>query len=96
MYVCICLPGTSLGDGDVIILAPPTSISVTEGDAVSLPCVGSRGAAPNFALDGTVQMSGPYSLDFASISVSDNGTYTCQVGDTTANVAVTVTAMLSE
>ena len=38
--------------------------------------------------------TGPYSLDFASISVSDNGTYTCQIGDTTADVTVNVTAML--
>lgn len=91
---------TSLGDNDVIILAPPTTISVTEGDAVSLPCVGSGGTAPTFTLDGEAVQSaattGPYSLDFASISVSDNGTYTCEIGEITANVTINITAMLGE
>ena len=93
MYACIFLPGTSLGDDDVIILAPPIILfSVIEGDTVSLPCVGSRRAAPNFLLNGMVQASGPYSLDFAPISVSDGGIYFCQVGATVApGVNVTVT-----
>ena len=99
-YTCIRLLETSLGDNDVIILAPPTTISVTEGDAVSLPCVGSVGATPTFTLDGGAVQSaattGPYSLDFASISVSDNGAYTCEIGNKTANVTVSVAAMLSE
>ena len=92
----LCLLGTSLDDNDVIILAPPTTLSVTEGDTVSIPCVGSGGAAPSFTLDGAMQTSGPYSLDFASIALSDAGTYTCQIGETTANVTINVTAMLSE
>ena len=89
--------GTSLGDGDVIILAPPTSVSVTEGDAVSIPCVGSGEAAPAFMLDGAaVATSGPYSLDFASITLSDAGTYTCQIGGEMANVSVNVNEMIGE
>ena len=97
MYACIlCLLGTSLGDNDVIILAPPTTLLVTEGDIVSIPCVGSGGTAPTFTLGGAMQTSGPYSLDFASIATSDAGTYTCQVGETTANFTVNVSAMISE
>ena len=92
--------GTSLGDDDVIILAPPPTLSVTEGDAVSLPCVGSGGTPPIFVVNGTgVQspaVSGPYSLDFASIALSDAGTYTCQIGSTNATVTLNVTAMLGE
>ena len=93
----IIIIGTSLGDNDVIILAPPTSVSVTEGDAVSLPCIGSRGTAPTFFLGGVAlptNLSGPYSLDFASIDLSDNGTYTCQIGEATATVTINVTAMI--
>ena len=93
----IIIIGTSLGDDDVIILAPPTSVLVTEGDAVSLPCIGSRGTAPTFSLDGVApptSLSNPYSLDFASIDLSDNGTYTCQIGEATATVTINVTAMI--
>lgn len=96
MYACNFLPGTSLGDSDVIILPPPISFSVIEGDSVSLPCVGSGGAAPNFTLDGAAVQSaaatsGLYSLDFASISASDSGIYTCQIGYTNASTVVDVT-----
>ena len=102
--LCLCisldhslllLPGTSLGVSDVIILGPPTTISVTEGGAVSLPCVGSRGA-PTFTLSGLTQTSGQYSLDFASITTSAAGTYTCQVGATAATVTVNVSPVISE
>ena len=72
---------------------------MTEGDAVSLPCVGSRGAAPSFSLAGEAlptNLSGPYSLDFPSVNFSDAGTYTCQVGDATATVTVNVNEMIRE
>ena len=72
---------------------------MTEGDAVSLPCVGSSGAAPSFSLAGEAlptNLSGPYSLDFPSVSFSDAGNYTCQVGEATAIVTVNVDVMLGE
>ena len=72
---------------------------MTEDDAVSLPCVGSRRAAPSFFLAGDAlptNLSGPYSLDFPSVNLSDGGTYTCRVGDATATVTITVNATIGE
>ena len=94
LHLFLCRSGTSLADSDVIVLAPPMSILVTEGDAVSLPCVGSRGTAPSFSLDGVAQTSSSrYSLDLNHITASDDGTYTCQIGVTTADVDVNVSTL---
>ena len=85
--------GTSLGNDDVIILAPPTFLSVTEGDTVSVPCVGSRGAFPTFSPDGALTTSTQYSLNFDPISASSASDYVCQVGDSTANFTIIVTVI---
>ena len=93
IHTLFILSGTSLGDNDVIVLAPPTSVSVTEGDTVSLPCVGSRGAVPVFSPTGAMQTSSQFSLDFSSITASASGMYTCQIGGTSASVTVNVAAL---
>lgn len=78
---------------DNIILAPPTFISATEGNAVSVPCVGLRGTSPTFSSDGLLVNSSQYSLNFASIAAASAGNYTCQVEDSTTNFTVNVTVI---
>ena len=87
------LSGATLSDNDVIILAPPTNISVTEGDTVSLPCVGSQGTPPTFTVGGVSQTSSQYSLDFVSIATTAAGDYVCQIGTTATTVSVSVTPL---
>ena len=75
---------------DEIILSPPSSLTVTEGDMVLVPCVGSvdpvfSGSLPA-AIGGSVSLSG---LMFIA-DLQDNGILSCQVGAETIVATIEV------
>ena len=73
---------------DEIILSPPSSLTVTEGDMVLVPCVGS--VDPMFsgpaATGGSVSSSG---LTFTA-NLQDNGILSCTVGTERQDVIIEV------
>jgi hypothetical protein len=85
---------TAASDVDTIILAPPPSLSVSEGNSVLIPCVGSTqqpvftGGSPA-ATRGTPSSFG---LTISSADREDRGTIVCQVGGASAEVNLTVYA----
>ena len=81
--------GTSVGSENTIILPPPDQLTVTEGDPVTIPCVGSNQATPSFTTPAGL-VAGPFSFDIASITTSQGGEYRCQVELTMASVTVMV------
>ena len=83
-------PATAINE-DTIILSPPTTLTVQEGEPVTVPCVAS-GTQPMFMFGGsdlpTGAQSNQYSLDFAAIAPESNGSYSCQAGSTTFSINV--------
>ena len=56
---------------------------------MTIPCVGSNQAIPSFTAPAGL-VAGPFSFDIASITTSQGGEYTCQVGPTMAIVTIMV------
>lgn len=87
-------PSATANNEDTIILSPPTTLSVQEGEAVTVPCVTSGTQQPVFMFGGSVLPTGAqsnqYSLDFAAITPESNGSYSCQVGSTTSTFSINV------
>ena len=87
-------PSATANNEDTIILSPPTTLTVQEGEAVTVPCVASGTQQPVFMFGGSVLPTGAqsnqYSLDFAAIASESNGSYSCQVGSTTSTFSINV------
>ena len=91
-------PSATANNEDTIILSPPTTLTVQEGEAVTVPCVASGNQPPTFMFGGsglpTGAQSNQYSLDFAAITPATNGSYSCQVGTTTSTFTINVLGRL--
>ena len=87
-------PSATANNEDTIILSPPTTLTVQEREAVTIPCVASGTQQPVFMFNGSVLPTGAqsnqYSLDFATIAPESNGSYSCQVGSTTSTFSINV------
>ena len=84
--VLLCYLGMT-DDNDAIILAPPTSLMEQEGNTLFIPCVGST--EPVFSGALPMATGGVFGLTIIA-DRQNNGNIKCQVGETTANVALTV------
>ena len=83
---------TAASDIDTIILAPPPSLSVSEGNSVLIPCVGSA-QQPGFTGGSPAATSGTpssFGLMISSADREDSGTIVCQVGGASSEVNLTV------
>ena len=87
-------PSATATSEDTIILSPPTTLTVQEGEAVTVPCVASGAQQPVFMFGGSDlpmgAQSNQYSLDFATITPESNGSHSCQVGSTTSTFSINV------
>ncbi len=77
-----------------IVLAPPSDLTVLEGNTLLVPCVSSGPSLPSFSrvvsvtiTTGVTQLG----LEMRDVAITDSGVYTCTVGGMTADVMVTVT-----
>jgi hypothetical protein len=75
-----------------ILLAPPTSLSVSEGNQLLIPCVGSTD--PTFDGDSSAETRGNSSSFGLTITADrrDGGSIVCEVGGDTAELILTVLA----
>ena len=93
-FSCPLVTSATANNEDTIILSPPTTLTVQEGEAVTVPCVASGTQQPVFMFSGSVLPTGAqsnqYSLDFAAIAPESNGSYSCQVGSTTSTFRINV------
>ena len=93
-------PSAMANNEDTIILSPPTTLTVQEGEAVTVPCVASGNQQPTFMFGGsalpTGAQSNQYSLDFTAITLAVNGSYSCQVGTTTSTFTINVLGRLHD
>ena len=91
-------PSATANNENTIILSPPTTLTVQEGEAVTVPCVASGNQQPTFMFGGsdppTGAQSNQYSLDFTAITPESNGSYSCQVGTTTSTFTINVLGRL--
>ena len=91
-------PSATANNEGTIILSPPTTLTVQEGEAVTVPCVVSGTQQPVFMFGGSVLPTGAqsnqYSLDFAAITPESSGSYSCQVGSTTSTFSINVLGRL--
>ena len=91
-------PSATANNENTIILSPPTTLTVQEGEAVTVPCVASGNQLPMFMFGGSDLPTGAqpnqYSLDFAAITPESNGNYSCWVGTTTSTFTINVLGRL--
>ena len=91
-------PSATANNEDTIILSPPTTLTVQEGEAVTVPCVASGTQQPMFMFGGsdppTGAQSNQYSFDFTAITPESNGSYSCQVGTTISTFTINVLGRL--
>ena len=84
---------------ETMVLAPPSTVTVLEGNTLLLPCVSSGPSTPSFSriltesitsesVSNGVSSNG---LEIVGITTSDAGVYTCTVGSVSVMTMVTVT-----
>ena len=94
MYTCTdCNYTGATSNMDVILLPPPSSLTVTEGDVVLVPCVGSMdpmfsGSLP--AVTGGTTSS--FGLTFTA-DRQDNGILSCNLGTEKQDITIEVLGM---
>ena len=92
----ICFPAT-LAIEESIVLAPPSDLTVLEGNTLLVPCVLSGISLPSFSrvVSGVMETITTgvtwFGLEMRDVAITDSGVYTCTVGGVTSEVMVTVT-----
>ena len=79
-------------DEESIILAPPTSLSVSEGTDTLVPCV-STSSLPSFTRRSPAETGGSpslFGLMVPAVGREEGGEITCEVGGDSADVTLTV------
>ena len=98
-FSCPLVTSATANNEDTIILSPPTTLTVQEGEAVTVPCVATGTQQPVFMFGGSDlpmgAQSNQYSLDFAAIAPESSGSYSCQVESITSTFSINVLSRLT-
>ncbi len=96
-YYFFDLLAATVASVESIVLAPPSDLTVLEGNTLLVPCVSSGPSLPSFSrvISGTMETITTgvtqLGLEMRDVAITDSRVYTCTVGGVTADVMVTVT-----
>lgn len=92
---CINYTGAVSGP-DEIILSPPSSLTVTEGDTVLIPCVGSVDPMFSGLPMATGGVVSPFGLTFTADRRDNGSVLSCEVGANKQDVTIEVLGKYSD